>query len=114
MCVYIHNIIQFLFITTSIYFNPYRNQETQMEMDSAYFKGTRWRYRKYALQWNPHGERKIGRLRKTLRRSVNKELGRVSKTWYKILRRKFGPKSGRLHNEELHTLYRSPNIVRMI
>ena len=37
-----------------------------------------------------------------------------------ILRRKFGPKRdengkwGRLHNEELHSLYRSPNIVRVI
>ena len=38
----------------------------------------------------------------------------------KILRRIFGPKSdengewGRLQNEELHGLYRSPNIVRVI
>ena len=38
----------------------------------------------------------------------------------RILRRIFGPKSdengdwSRLHNEELHSLYRSPNIVRMI
>ena len=38
----------------------------------------------------------------------------------RILRQIFGPKRDengewrRLHNEELHTLYRSPNIVRMI
>ena len=38
----------------------------------------------------------------------------------RILRRMFGPKRGengewrRLHNEELHSLYRSPNIVRVI
>ena len=38
----------------------------------------------------------------------------------RILRRKFGPKRNengqwrRLHNEELHSLYRSPNIVRVI
>ena len=35
----------------------------------------------------------------------------------RILRRIFGPKrdeNGRLHNEELHSLYRSPNIVRAI
>ena len=38
----------------------------------------------------------------------------------RILRRIFGPKRGengewrRLHNEELHSLYRSPNIVRAI
>ena len=38
----------------------------------------------------------------------------------RILRRIFGPKRGangrwrRLHNEELHSLYRSPNIVRVI
>ena len=38
----------------------------------------------------------------------------------RILRRIFGSKRGdneewkRLHNEELHSLYRSPNIVRMI
>ena len=38
----------------------------------------------------------------------------------RILRRIFGPKRDsnalwrRLHNEELHTLYRSPNIVRVI
>ena len=38
----------------------------------------------------------------------------------RILRRKFGPKKyengewRRLHNEELHSLYRSPNIVRVI
>ena len=34
-----------------------------------------------------------------------------------ILRRVFGPKNGewrRLHNDELHSLYRSPNIVRVI
>ena len=33
----------------------------------------------------------------------------------RILRRIFGPKRewGRLHNEELHSLYRSPNIVRV-
>ena len=37
-----------------------------------------------------------------------------------ILRRIFGPKRDengerrRLHNEELHSLYRSPNLVRMI
>ena len=39
---------------------------------------------------------------------------------YRILRRIFGPKRDekgecrRLHNEELHSLYRSPNIVRVI
>ena len=38
----------------------------------------------------------------------------------RILRRIFGPKGdengewGRLHNEELHSLYRSPNIARVI
>ena len=38
----------------------------------------------------------------------------------RILRRKFGPKRNengewrRLHNEELHSLYRSPNDVRVI
>ena len=38
----------------------------------------------------------------------------------RILRRIFGPKRDengegrRLHNEELHSLYRSPNIVRVI
>ena len=38
----------------------------------------------------------------------------------RILRRIFGPKSDengewrRLHNEELHRLFRSPNIVRVI
>ena len=38
----------------------------------------------------------------------------------RIQRRIFGPKRGknaewrRLHNEELHSLYRSPNIVRVI
>ena len=38
----------------------------------------------------------------------------------RILRRIFGPKRGvngkwrRFHNEELHSLYRSPNIVRVI
>ena len=38
----------------------------------------------------------------------------------RILRRIFGPKKDengkrrRLHNEELHSLYRSPNIVRVI
>ena len=38
----------------------------------------------------------------------------------RILRRIFGPKGDengklrRLHNEELHSLYRSPNIVRVI
>ena len=38
----------------------------------------------------------------------------------RVLRRIFGPKSDengegrRLHNEELHILYRSPNIVRVI
>ena len=38
----------------------------------------------------------------------------------RILRRIFGPKMDengkwrRLHNEELHSLYRSPNIVRVI
>ena len=38
----------------------------------------------------------------------------------RILRRIFGPKRDedgewrRLHNEELHSFYRSPNIVRMI
>ena len=34
-----------------------------------------------------------------------------------ILRRIFGPKNGewrRLHNEKLHCLYHSPNIVRVI
>ena len=39
---------------------------------------------------------------------------------YRIIRRIFGPKRDengvwrRLHNEELHSLYRSPNIVRVI
>ena len=43
---------------------------------------------------------------------------RVFENW--ILRRIFGPKRDengecrRLHNEELHSLYRSPNIVRVI
>ena len=38
----------------------------------------------------------------------------------RILRRIFGPKRDenrewrRLHNEELHSLYRSPNIIRVI
>ena len=42
----------------------------------------------------------------------------VFENW--ILRQIFGPKSDeneewrRLHNEELHSLYRSPNIVRVI
>ena len=39
---------------------------------------------------------------------------------WRILRRIFGPKRdenqdwSRVHNEELHSLYRSPNIVRVI
>jgi hypothetical protein len=40
---------------------------------------------------------------------------------YKVLRRIFGPKRdevtgdcGKLHNEELHNLYSSPDIIRMI
>ena len=41
---------------------------------------------KYALQWNPTGDRKIGRPRGTWRRSVNKELERVDKTWYEARR----------------------------
>jgi hypothetical protein len=39
----------------------------------------------------------------------------------RVLRRIFGPKRGevigkwrKLHNEEIHTLYSSPNIIRMI
>jgi hypothetical protein len=39
----------------------------------------------------------------------------------RVLRRKFGPKRDevkgdwrKLHNEELHNLYSSPNIIRMI
>jgi hypothetical protein len=39
----------------------------------------------------------------------------------KVLRRIFGPKSDevtegcrRLHNEELHNLYSSPNVIRMM
>ena len=32
-----------------------------------------------ALQWNPQGDRKIGRPVEMWRRSVNKELGRVGK-----------------------------------
>jgi hypothetical protein len=44
---------------------------------------------------------------------------RVFESW--VLRRKFGPKkvevaggSRKLHNEELHNLYYSPNISRMV
>jgi hypothetical protein len=40
---------------------------------------------------------------------------------YRVLRRIFGPKRGevsggwrRLHNEELHNLYASPNIIRVM
>jgi hypothetical protein len=40
---------------------------------------------------------------------------------YRVLRRIFGPKRGevavdwrRLHNEELHNLYASPNVIRVI
>ena len=36
-----------------------------MDMYRAYFKETRWQNRKNALQWNPHGEMKIGRPRET-------------------------------------------------
>ena len=49
-------------------------------IDRAYSKGTQRRHRKYALQWNPQGDRKIGRPRETWRRSVNKELEQVGKT----------------------------------
>jgi hypothetical protein len=41
--------------------------------------------------------------------------------WNRVLRRIFGPKRdevmgdwSKLHNEELHNLYSSPNIIRMI
>jgi hypothetical protein len=32
----------------------------------------------------------------------------------RVLRRIFGPKRRKLHNEELHNLYSSPNIITMI
>ena len=41
---------------------------------------------KDALQWNPQQDIKIGRPREAWRKSVNKELGRVGKTWYEARR----------------------------
>jgi hypothetical protein len=56
-----------------------------------------------------------------LLRNVTKGLGLGRFLWNRVLRRIFGPKKDEvtggwreLHNEELHDLYSSPSIIRMI
>jgi hypothetical protein len=49
-----------------------------------------------------------------LLRNVSKRLGPVLKKWKKDTKRDEDGSWRKLHNDELHSLYSSPNVVRMI